>query len=164
MRHAGFVVVIAALGLFVGCTPPNRPPAGEAVGVRSAPPEPLPAEQPPATSATATKKISWFTDFAEAKAQAIKLKRPLLVDFGAEWCSWCHKLDEEVWPDPKVVAAAQRFVCVKVDADENPQLLDNFKVSGLPTLMVIDAKGKVLGQAVGYQDVEAMERFLKSSH
>lgn len=163
MRHVAVVAVIAALGCLAGCTPPNQPPAGEAIGVRSAPPEPLPSEEPTVSSATATKKISWFTDFAQAKQQAIKLKRPILVDFTAEWCSWCKKLDEEVWPDPKVVAAAEPFVCVKVDGDANPQLVENFKVSGFPTVVAIDVKGKVLGKAVGYQDVEAMERFLKSS-
>lgn len=163
MRYAVAMVLAGLLGGLLGCTPANQPPAGEAVGVRSTPPEPLPSDKPAAVSTTASREISWFTDFSRAKEQALKLDRPILVDFTAEWCGWCKKLDQEVWPDPKVVAAAQPFICVKVDGDANPQLVKNFKVSGYPTVMAVSADGKVLGKAVGYQQVEAMERFLKNS-
>jgi thiol:disulfide interchange protein DsbD len=146
-----------------GCTPANRPPHGEAVGTNSAPPEPLPKVEASVPAGGASGQISWFSDFGKAKEQAKALHRPILVDFGADWCSWCTKLDEEVWPDPKVVKAAAPFVCAKVDGDENPELMERFGVSGLPTVMAIDVGGRVLGKAVGFQDVEAMTKFLASS-
>ena len=40
----------------------------------------------------------WDDDFAKAKAEAAEKGRPILIDFtGSDWCSWCIKLDKEVF-------------------------------------------------------------------
>ncbi len=43
----------------------------------------------------------WLTDYAKAKAQAAAEKKPLLLDFtGSDWCTWCIKLDKDVFAIP----------------------------------------------------------------
>lgn len=157
MRYLLFAAIIM-VGYLAGCTPPNHPPSGEAISANSGPPEPMiePTE-PPAGG------IHWYSDFTQAKAQAEALGRPILVDFYTDWCSWCTKLDKEVWPDEAVVKAAEAFICARVNGDENQELAKNFNVNSYPTIMVVTPKGKVLGKAVGFQPADAMTKFLKSS-
>ncbi len=68
------------------------------------------------------------------EAEVLGMDIPVLVDFGAKWCGPCRKLapvlDEiESTLDGKVKV-------VKVDADENRELLQKYSVSGLPSLLV----------------------------
>jgi uncharacterized protein len=57
--------------------------------------------------------------FARAQAE----DKPILLDIGAVWCHWCHVMDRESYEDPEVAALInQRFVAVKVDRDERPDV------------------------------------------
>lgn len=106
----------------------------------------------------------WVTDFAKAKAQAKAEKKDLLVDFtGSDWCSWCMKLDEEVFSQASFTAAAPKdFVLVKLDfprkkeqpaelKEQNKKLQKQYPIQGYPTVLLMDAEGHVYG-ATGYQE------------
>ena len=40
-------------------------------------------------------------DFDEALKKARSQNKPLMVDFWAEWCGWCHRLDKTTYVDPR---------------------------------------------------------------
>jgi thioredoxin:protein disulfide reductase len=91
--------------------------------------------------------IQWATDEEKARAQAVTDKKPVIVDFGAEWCTACKELEHNTWPDGKVKQQASRFVTIKVDAtdDDAPEtkrLQKKYGVVGLPTVLVLDSTGK----------------------
>ncbi len=57
--------------------------------------------------------------FARAQAE----DKPILLDIGAVWCHWCHVMDRESYEDAEVAALInKRFVAVKVDRDERPDV------------------------------------------
>jgi thiol:disulfide interchange protein DsbD len=92
-------------------------------------------------------KISWLTDEKAALAKAAADGKPLLIDFGAEWCAGCKELEDRTFPDPTVRTEAQRFVALHVDAtdDENQEvnrLKDKYGVKGLPTVIMTGKDGK----------------------
>lgn len=91
--------------------------------------------------------LEWGHDEAQAATAAKTEKRPLIVDFTAEWCGACKKMAKETFADAEVMKRCGKFVAVKIDAtnDEDPavkQLMEKYKVVGLPTVVVFDSEGK----------------------
>src|SRR6478609_5624838 len=61
--------------------------------------------------------------FDRARAEG----RYLLVDCAAEWCHWCHVMDDTTYRDPRVMDELEkRFVAVKVDIDARPDLAERY--------------------------------------
>ncbi len=116
---------------------------------------------------------AWIQDFPKAKAQAKAEHKHLLIDFtGSDWCSWCIKLDKEVFSqEPFQAGAPKDFVLVKLDypRDEslvtaeiraqNEQLQQQYEIRGYPTILLADAEGRPYAQA-GYQKGGA-EKYLE---
>src|SRR5579863_7444718 len=67
--------------------------------------------------------VDWYPWGEEALARARELDRPLLVSIGYSACHWCHVMAHESFEDPEVAAVMnERFVCVKVDREERPDV------------------------------------------
>jgi thiol:disulfide interchange protein DsbD len=94
----------------------------------------------------AKKLLAWEHSEETATAKAKTEKRPLMVDFTAEWCAACKELTRETFSNPRVMEKTAHFVAVKVDAtdDEDPQIeavKGKYKVVGLPTVVIFDSNG-----------------------
>jgi thiol:disulfide interchange protein DsbD len=107
-------------------------------------------------------KLSWEHSEETARTRAESEKRPLLVDFTAEWCGACNELSRITFADPKVMSEASRFVAVKVDAthDDDPSidvLKDRYRVVGLPTVIILGSDGR---ERTRFTDFVPPDRFL----
>ncbi|MBI4778002.1 thioredoxin family protein [Candidatus Desantisbacteria bacterium] len=100
--------------------------------------------------------IQWVNSFDEGLEMAKARNCPLMVDFSAEWCGWCKKLDEETWTDKNVIQLAQRFVCVKIDCDTDRQTPARYGARSLPTILFITPDEKVIHHVLGYRNPEDM--------
>jgi thiol:disulfide interchange protein DsbD len=86
--------------------------------------------------------IPWLHDERIAVQQSRATGKPLLIDFGAEWCAACKELDVHTWTDPVVAEeVARKFVPLKIDAteenDANDAILKKYAVPGLPTVLML---------------------------
>lgn len=93
--------------------------------------------------------LRWHTSYEQARAVAAATKRPIMVDFSAQWCNACHELEAEVFQQPKVSSRLSgEFVLLKIDFDEqspqNKALLKRFEVSGLPRVAFEGPDGQLL--------------------
>ncbi len=93
----------------------------------------------PGRPAAASSAIEWHRSLADGVAAARKASRPLLVDFEAEWCGWCKKLDRETYGNDEVIRfVTNTFVAVKIDVDADPDTMKKFGISGLPTIVFLE--------------------------
>jgi uncharacterized protein len=67
--------------------------------------------------------VDWLPWGDEALRRARDLDRPLLVSIGYSSCHWCHVMERESFEDSQTAALMnERFVCVKVDREERPDV------------------------------------------
>ena len=67
--------------------------------------------------------MDWHPWGEEALARARDGKRPILLSIGYSACHWCHVMERESFEDPDTAALMnERFVCVKLDREERPDL------------------------------------------
>jgi len=67
--------------------------------------------------------VDWLPWGERALTRARELDRPLLVSIGYSACHWCHVMERECFENPEIAALMnERFVCVKVDREERPDV------------------------------------------
>jgi uncharacterized protein len=67
--------------------------------------------------------VDWYPWGPEALARAREEDRPILLSVGYSACHWCHVMERESFEDPETAAYMnERFVCVKVDREERPDV------------------------------------------
>ncbi len=67
--------------------------------------------------------VDWLPWGEEALRRALEEDRPLLVSIGYSACHWCHVMERESFEDAGTAALMnERFVCVKVDREERPDV------------------------------------------
>jgi len=98
--------------------------------------------------------IPWTASVPNARKVAKQQKKPILIDFYAEWCGPCKEMLRTTYKDSKVVARAKQFVPVLVNVDKQPELAKKYGVQLLPTVVFTDAKGAVLRKQEGYDSAD----------
>lgn len=63
--------------------------------------------------------VDWLGNYEQARELALKENKLMLVDFSAEWCEPCTRMDNQTWNQWPVIFACKKLVCVRLNFDES---------------------------------------------
>lgn len=89
------------------------------------PPNRLASSSSPYLLQHARNPVDWHPWGDEAFEEARRRDVPIFLSIGYSTCYWCHVMERESFENPQIAAELNsRFVCVKVDREERPDLDD----------------------------------------
>lgn len=105
------------------------------------------------TASTSTEgPRQWISDYAQARHEAERLGLPLVIHFGATWCGPCQQMERETLNTPEVMKQlGVKFIGVKIDNDEQYELVKAFGVESLPTDMIVSPDGRIVAKTSAYR-------------
>ncbi|WP_426162235.1 protein-disulfide reductase DsbD [Pseudoduganella sp. R-34] len=109
-------------------------------------------------------RVRTVADLDQALASA---KKPVMLDFYADWCVSCKEMERLTFTDTRVQAAMQDMHLLQADvtanSEEDRALMKRFSLFGPPGIVMFDASGNEVPQAriIGYQPPEKFLRRLE---
>jgi len=130
-------------------------------------------------------QIEWLT-FEEALIRNAEEPKMIFIDFYTDWCSWCKKMDANIFSNPQIGALMNReYYAVKFNAEEDISInwkekayvLDKTRRRpaheiaielattderlGYPTFVVLDNSFEKKKAYQGYKTVDALKQILE---
>ena len=92
--------------------------------------------------------------------EVLQSDKPVLVDFWAEWCAPCRKVE----PVLTEIAGemADKVEIVKLNIDENPETAMAYRVMSVPTLTIFK-DGRPVQSVAGAKPKGDLVRFIESA-
>ena len=117
-------------------------------------------------------KINWVT-IEEAQELTKENPRKIFVDVYTDWCGWCKKMDKSTFVDPDVVEYVnENYYAVKLNAESREEIIfkgkktngttlaRSFRVSGYPTIVLIDENCEQPVAAPGFRKAHEFKKML----
>lgn len=112
------------------------------------------------------KTVNWHS-FTEGIQKAKAEKKPILVDFYTDWCTYCKKMEKETYSQKKLYEYLNKnFINIKVNAESQKkikfagkdvteqELAMGFQVSSYPTMFFMASETETIGTAPGFIDAD----------
>ena len=98
------------------------------------------------SSTRPSSRVAWEPWSAGAFARARAEQKPVLLSLSTVWCRWCHEMDRTSYADAEIAAFINdRFVPIRVDADDRPDISERYNLGGWPTTAFLTPDGEILG-------------------
>ena len=95
--------------------------------------------------------IAWLDDLDEALVLSKVDGRPVIAYFTFNACVWCKRLERDTYSDPSVIELSRKFIWVKVNRDDTPQIPPQFSVSAYPSLITLGTNREKIHRFSGYK-------------
>ncbi len=109
--------------------------------------------------------IKNMQDLTIQLAQAKQNKKPVILDFYADWCTSCVVMDRHVFNQVAVLQVLQPFVVLRADITKNnafdKALLKRYQVIAPPTMVFVDAEGNPMPEAQLVGEMNAKELLVR---
>lgn len=123
-------------------------------------------------NATANGPVQWH-QFTGGYEKAKRERKPVVVDFYADWCHWCKVMDRQTFTAPKIANSLNReYVAIRVDMNSSTPVryqgrslspadfASMMGVKGLPTVIFMDKSGEVVTRLPGFVRAETFQALL----
>ena len=76
-------------------------------------------------------------------------QKPVLLTLSATWCHWCHVMDQTSYADSQIIGLVNsRFVPVRVDVDQRPDISHRYNQGGFPSVAVLNGNAELIAGSV----------------
>ncbi len=105
----------------------------------------------------------WSDSYQSVIELSRETDKPVFLDIYADWCGICKKLDKEIKNDPELMNLIENnLIPVQMNYDNHKEYLENqFGVTSLPFVVIVDPKGMVIWKKVGFDDTDGLISELK---
>jgi thiol:disulfide interchange protein DsbD len=112
------------------------------------------------------RSIGWQHYKPEIVYASLSGSKGMIIDFYADWCIPCKELDANTFSDERVIAIANNFVTLKVDMTKSlspdvESLRNKYNIVGVPTVLIIDSKGKEVQRLTGFVNADEFIKLIK---
>ncbi|HEY5337153.1 MAG TPA: thioredoxin [Rhizomicrobium sp.] len=97
---------------------------------------------------------------ASFQNDVLNSKKPVVVDFWAEWCGPCRMIAPAL--EELSNELGEKVTVVKINIDENPGVPQKYGVRGVPTLMIFN-QGQVAATKVGALPKSKIKEWIEGS-
>lgn len=100
--------------------------------------------------------IPWIKDHDKGLKLARDVKKPVVAVLYADWCSWCKRLLNETFTDPRIKLLKDGFVWLKVNTSEKEDLYALYEQKGYPMIVLLDSEGSIVKKIDGFKDANGL--------
>ena len=116
-----------------------------------------------------SQEISWEEDLFSAFNLASLSNKIIMIEFMAEWCPPCKRMEKETFSNDKIINKSNEFIFVKVDVDKNQDIANEYKRNakkyggiGIPNILFIDKDKNIVHQTVGFLNANQLTAVMDS--
>ena len=124
------------------------------------------------TSATAVEHVEFghiksLQDLDQAVATANRSGKPVMLDFYADWCVECIRMERNTFTEPEIQSLFGRIQTLQADVTDNDEtdraLMSSYGIIGPPAILFFDRKGNELREfrLVGFFEADEFSVHLR---
>lgn len=118
----------------------------------------------PAIMGGGTTKVKWQKSLKTAQKLAIQQDKPIMIVFGASWCTFCHKLERETLGEKRTAAMIEReFIPVHLDFNKEEKVAKILEVERLPCTVILTPEADLLLKFEGYAEPKEYQTNLSAA-
>ena len=107
--------------------------------------------------------IKWGNNLDSAFAIASKSDKIIMIDFMAEWCPPCKKMDNKTFSNTNIIKKTNEFIPVRIDVDKQKDIAEEYNGNarkyggiGIPNILFLDKEKNIIRQIVGFHNVDQL--------
>jgi len=113
--------------------------------------------------------IKWGNNLDSAFAIASKSNKIIMIDFMAEWCPPCKKMDNKTFSNTNIIEKSNEFIPVRIDVDKHKDIAEEYNGNarkyggiGIPNILFLDKEKNIIRQIVGFHNVDQLMGIMDS--
>ena len=107
--------------------------------------------------------IKWGNNLDSAFAIASKSDKTIMIDFMAEWCPPCKRMDNTTFSNTNIIKKSTEFIPVRIDVDKQKDIAEEYNGNarkyggiGIPNILFLDKEKNIIRQIVGFHNVDQL--------
>ena len=113
--------------------------------------------------------IKWGDNLDSAFAIASNSNKLIMIDFMAEWCPPCKKMDKETFSNTDIINKSNEFIPIRIDVDKQKDIAEEYNGNarkyggiGIPNILFLDKENNLIRQIVGFHNIDQLMGIMDS--